>query len=132
MESVIRAHLIGDAAIAALISTRVYPVKLPQGCQLPAIRYKIISNVPLQGIATDHAMPKARMQIDCWADEYDDVLALRAAVKAALNRWSDSGTDPPILDVQLEDEIDDLASELFVAGSEPYRRILDFLIDYRE
>ena len=46
LDEAIRAHLTADAAVAALVSSRVYPVSLAQGTALPAIMYRRVTVWP--------------------------------------------------------------------------------------
>lgn len=85
IEAAIRAHLIADAGLSALIGARVYPVQLPQRPTLPAITYQDISTLPTQH--RDNPYPKhrrSRYQFDCWAGDYDTTLAVRVALEAAM------------------------------------------------
>jgi hypothetical protein len=65
----IRAFVLGDAAIVAAVGTRVYPVKLPQNPTYPAMTIQRISGVdfpPLKGRAS---LARPRYQFDVWTKE---------------------------------------------------------------
>lgn len=47
VEEAIRAHLVADSGVAAIVGDRVYLVQLPQNPTYPAIRYQRISTIPL-------------------------------------------------------------------------------------
>lgn len=101
IEAAIRTHLIGDAGLAALVAARVYPVELPQRPTLPAITYQQISSLPTQ--TRDEAEAKherTRFQFDCWAADYDSMLAVRTALGAALGTLAQAAN--PRIDVALK------------------------------
>lgn len=101
IEAAIRTHLIGDAGLAALVAARVYPVQLPQRPTLPALTYQRISTVPTQTrgeAAANHE--RTRFQIDCWAADYDSMLAVRTALGAALGTLAQAAN--PRIDVALK------------------------------
>lgn len=67
--AMIRAYVLGDAAIAAVIGTRFYPIKVPQNPTYPAITMQRISGVrfpPLKGRAS---LARPRYQFDVWTKE---------------------------------------------------------------
>lgn len=65
----VRTVLMGDAAVVALIGTRLYPNKLPQGAAMPAAVYNVISSVPENSFTGQVAttLKSSRVQIDCYA-----------------------------------------------------------------
>lgn len=80
------ALLTGDSGVAALIATRMYPVELPEGEQLPALLYRFVGGKSSPTLTTS-GMQRARVQFDCFGDTYDDASSLRAAVVGALNGY---------------------------------------------
>lgn len=69
--------LTGDAGVAALVSTRVYPQNLPPDVALPAIVYRNIDSVPSGGLCE-----VTRVQLDVYGATYASVKAVRDALKA--------------------------------------------------
>jgi len=87
VEAAVVAHLASDMAIAALVGTRVYHLKLPQSAKLPAVRVQLIDEqVGYQLRGEDGATP-ARIQVDAFAAEpaYDVAIAIATAVDDALS-----------------------------------------------
>jgi hypothetical protein len=64
---------------------RIYPSRVPQGEDRPAIRYERVSTVRPQGLDGPSAFFTTRFQIDCWAETDATVRALSDAVVAALD-----------------------------------------------
>lgn len=81
----LRAHLLSDAAITAIVVDRVFPLKMPQGVTQASIVYARISGQgdhTMQG-ASDLARP--RIQIASWAPSADVADALARLVKARID-----------------------------------------------
>lgn len=114
----LRDHLLADATITGLVSTRLYPTRLPDDVTLPAGVY--------QRIATRHELAsgnvpviRARIQIDWWSTRYLDVETLGDATHAALDMASATG-----LAAAFPEDDDDTYDE----AAHLYRRRLDFSV----
>lgn len=84
----VRTLLLSDAAIAALVGTRVYPTILPQASTFPAITYQRISRIPVADHLSDvGALARPRVQVDSWAGTRDGAEALGEAVRRKLNGY---------------------------------------------
>lgn len=121
-ESSLRAYLIAQPAIAALIGTRFYPVRLPQDPTLPAITYQTIAG----GEGTTHegasGLARTRVQFDCWASTKGQVLALAKALRDAL-----ATVNPGWMGAERINDMD-------VPESEPvlWRRMVEYRFWYEE
>jgi hypothetical protein len=87
IESELRTYLLAQSGIAALIGTRVYPMKLPQSPTLPAITYQRVSGSRVQSLTGPSGMAHPRIQVDCWAASYDGAKALAAEVQDDLDGY---------------------------------------------
>lgn len=103
------AALANHATVSALTSTRLYPVKVPQVPTYPLVRYQRISNTIKQGSSD---LRRTRFQIDCWAETYDAVQSLAAAVKPALDGYIDMDQTVKIHWANVVDERDDYDDEV--------------------
>lgn len=85
---ILYARLTTYAGTSALIGTRCYPMKLPQGPTLPAIAYQQIG----PGVMEDErgVLERVRVQVVCWAGTYAGARALGRAAKDALDEYSGS------------------------------------------
>lgn len=87
-----RTKLVGTAAVAAILGTRIYPDHLPQSTTLPAAVYYGISGTDepqlsgLAGFATE------RIQIDAYASTRSAANALALAIRDALTSSWGRGT----------------------------------------
>jgi Protein of unknown function (DUF3168) len=84
MEAAIRSLLLADSAVTTLVGTRICPLVLPQKPTLPAITYQRISG-QTQYTHDGPALARPRVQIDCWASDYDTAKSLAAAAAAVLS-----------------------------------------------
>ena len=68
IEQAIFQLLTGDAAVASIAGTRVYPMERRQGGDLPAVVYRRISNEPIYAMNGPAGFEESRFQFDCWAE----------------------------------------------------------------
>ncbi len=81
-----------DAGVAALVGTRVYPVRLPQQPTLPAITYQRVDGIPQYSHSGRSDLVQSRIQVSCWALTYAAVIDLVDAVKAATDTFPEDAT----------------------------------------
>jgi hypothetical protein len=118
----LRAHLLDDGAIAALVGTRVYPLRLPEKLVLPAIVLTRISEVRYGHLRGNEALARPRYQVDCWASTHDGATALGTLVRQRLNgytgTWSDDESPATTIPVTvLFDSAQDLFDPDILGGS---------------
>lgn len=83
-EKALRALLMQDSAVVALVGDRAYPVELPEGCALPALVLDHVSTVDLATIsAASYGLCRSRIQVMALASSYVLQKSLTAAVLAA-------------------------------------------------
>lgn len=75
----------GAAAVAAVVSTRIYPVVLPQDVALPAISYSRISGGQINSLTGYSNLESPRIQVDVWGETYSSVKSLAADVHTAMD-----------------------------------------------
>lgn len=119
----LRAYLLADAAILALVATRVFPVKLPQATTLPSIVYQRISGMGSHHMQGASGLARPRMQIDCYSLSADTATVLANLVKERIDGFSGNmpwGENSPAEDIIIQgiffaDERDDYddATKLF-------------------
>jgi hypothetical protein len=87
-EKVIAYLLANNAPLAALVGTRIYPVKAAQDAALPFLVYRRDDTNDQQIITGQSKLPFASFEIDYVADNYDTEMALAEAIYNALHRQS--------------------------------------------
>ena len=126
IEAAIRSILINDATVKA-ITTRCYPVALPQSPTYPLILYTKITGMRdhhLQG-PSGHAHP--RFQIEAWAKTYTEAKTLADAIREALDGYSGTAAGTKIGSCLIESERDDYQNEIDV-----HRVIQDYFTWHEE
>lgn len=90
-EEAICAQLLATAGVTALVSTRVYQLRLPQGPTLPAIRVQAVGTIDFYHLRGGDVAERARIQTDAYAaeasgvDPYAQAVSVAEAIYTALN-----------------------------------------------
>src|SRR5262245_55212356 len=80
----VRGILVDDPAVAALVGTRVFPARLPQGELRASVVYIRVSGVGDYHMAGPSGLAQTRMQIDAWGGTADEATAVANACYDAL------------------------------------------------
>lgn len=134
MEVAFRQALLQSPGLVALVSTRVYPVILPQAPMLPAITYQIVTNDSEYSMEGPSRLADPRMQIDLYAGTALGVQQLRDAVMAALSGTKGVFGSPPvrIQGIFRTMELDAYEEQLEASGPRMWRKTLDFNLWFEE
>lgn len=84
----IYALLTAASPVTAIVSTRIYPSRIPQIKIFPAIAYMQLARVPTNQKDSVSGFDKVDFDIDCFAKTYEQVNDLAAKVRTALDRQS--------------------------------------------
>lgn len=84
--------LTGNAALAALVGTRVYPVKLPQKVVYPAIVFTKLGGPRAHSQDGSSGFVQGLFAFDCWADTNAVASAVEKALKDTLDGYRDVHT----------------------------------------
>ncbi len=116
--------------ITNVVSTRIFPGVLRQNVTLPAMTYRVISDVPDNHIAGAGDLANARIQIDCYAATDAAVKSLKELVRVALDGVTTGYGSIEIFESNLEGGND--FQENPIEGSDVWRYgyTQDFLISY--
>lgn len=88
IEEALYAHLTSDANVTALMSTRLYPGRLPQDPTYPAARYSRVTGPRAHGHDGPHSLAWPRFQFDCFGTTYAQAKALLNAIRVSLDGFS--------------------------------------------
>ena len=116
LEPKIYSVLSGAAAVAAVVSTRIYPVVLPQDVTLPAITYSRISGGQVNSLTGYSGLENPRIQIDVWGATYPACQTLAADVHTAMDAATTFGA-------HLESDMD-----FYEDDTKIYRVSMDFSV----
>jgi len=90
VEEKIYSVISASTAIAAVASTRIYPLAIPQGvAAFPALVYNRAGSQRVHSLAGYSGLENAQIEITCWATRYDDAKGLSTMVHAALQGATD-------------------------------------------
>lgn len=130
IEEALMSYLLGYSSLNALVSNRIYFLKLPQAPVLPAIVLQKISAPRIHGFSADTGAT-TRIQATAWATTYSGVSAvfeqLRASLQNYMNQTMGGAGGLSVKNVELDDE-----NDAYEDDTGRYGKIADFLIWHTE
>lgn len=127
----LRAFLLADAGIAAVVATRVYPIKIPQGVNAASIVYTRVSGQGIYHMGGPSGLAMPRYQVDAWAPKADDATTLANLIKGRIDGFRGvMGAGAEAVTVQgvfLIDEREDYDDAVKL-----HRMSRDYAIDFEE
>jgi len=127
----LRAFLLADAGIAAIVATRVFPIKLPQGTKTASIVYTRISGAGIYHMGGESGLSMPRYQIDSWAPNGDAATTLANLIKDRLSGYrgvmGSGGAAVTVQGVFMAAEMEDYDDAVQMS-----RMSRDYFIDYEE
>ncbi|HYJ44087.1 MAG TPA: DUF3168 domain-containing protein [Xanthobacteraceae bacterium] len=131
MKEQLRAYLMADAGIAALVGPRVTWVVRERKGEFPAIVLHQISGRRNYAMTAPSGVVEARVQVDCWARSNKDATATGRAVNHALG-----GLRAELDGVEIQGAFLELEQDLSEPGSPPNEQIhrvsMDFIVWHTE
>lgn len=121
----LRTYTLTIAPYAALVGTRLYWRKLPEGVTYPASTYTIISRNGEQAHDTPVNVPTYRVQFDHFSEDDAEAESLATTLRQGLDGARSGNLQSVYLDNELDDDEFDTQEGL-------YRIIQDFLVVYKE
>jgi len=120
-------RLSGFAGITALISSRIYPIKIPPNTTMPALTYTRISGRRIESLLGNSALCYARYQLDAWGRKYSDVKALAEQVRLCLEGYKGTLAGVIFYGVNYLGDQD-----LYEDDTEVFRVSMDFVVHHNE
>lgn len=133
-EKVIYALLAADSGVTSLLgsgqSMRVYPGRLPQNTNMPAVAYEVISGIELTPIDAQagRQVMQTRVQVTAMAKNYGEVKAVLEAVRIACLYKSGVIAGVTVLSVTRDNVGADLRDDDLAL----YLQSIDFVVMYYE
>jgi hypothetical protein len=107
IETALRELLETNAGVQAIAAGRVWPLKLPQSAELPALVYQRISTPdPPLGLEGEVGPSRPRFQVSSWAATDGVARQLGAAVRTALHGHSGVIAGEPIRLMRVANSLD--------------------------
>lgn len=127
IENHLYSRLSGFAGLAALVGTRIYPVRAAQGTARPYVTLQQVAGPRLSAMGVDNGIVLARYQIDSWGATYDSSRTVAKQVRLALQRYRGTIDGTEILDIFIQNELefDEERTRLF-------RVMQDYAVHHRE
>jgi hypothetical protein len=130
LKEVLYPVLLNDGGISAIVDTRIYPGRLPEGADLPAISFFRVSTQRMYthdqyDDPNQSAWAVARVQINCFAKTEEGADALGEAVLFCLSGYGSTIGGEMIGSVMADNDFDVYDSDV-----EIFRRIMDFKVSY--
>jgi hypothetical protein len=88
VEEDLRALLLADAGVAAVVGTRVAWGYRPQGSPLPAVVLHIVGGTKAYHLSGESGPLQPRVQVNCLAESYLSALGVCRSVAAALSGYA--------------------------------------------
>lgn len=88
IEEILFTRLSNFQGLKDLVSTRIYPVIMPQGATKPAVTYQLISAPREKAMVADPGLVTSRYQFTAWATTNFGARAVIKQVRLALERYS--------------------------------------------
>lgn len=127
LELAVKAVLIGDTGVAALVGERVWIMRFPNdGTEYPAVAIAPVSLRPEMAHDGPVDFAESRIQVDLYADGYAEVRALADAVRQALDGFRGESAGEDVFSVFLENEVPEWGDVL-----EVYRVTQDYMVTWR-
>lgn len=127
LEEALYTKLTGTTAITDLVSTRVYPIQLPQDPTIPAIVYQRVDTPRTHAYTGPTGLARPRFQFDCIGTSYSQAKTLGNTLRQTLDGLRDTISGVWIQGVMSLNEVD-----FFDPAVDMYRISIDFMILYEE
>jgi hypothetical protein len=124
------AHLLQQSTLTDLVSSRVYPQKLPQNPKLPALTYSQVSAVRVRELSGPAYKARRRISIHCWATTYKAAHELAGVVRQILDPFDGHFADTVVGHISLDNEFDLFEEEAGTVGI--YRVVQDYIFAHLE
>jgi hypothetical protein len=119
-----------NAALTALISTRLNPVRIPQESAFPAVSYNLISQVPNPTKSGHSRTEFARVQVNAYGTSLSSAQAVASAIRTAFEAVTLPNTFNGIKCQTLEYDGENHTADDTAAFAGLYQISQDYIINY--
>ncbi len=116
-------YLTTHAGLSALVGTRIYPLRLPEGAVYPCIRHQEITLTPTMAHDGDRRFDHTREQFDVYAETMLGAEAAAEQVRLALNGQGFTVGTVTVETATMANRLEDYSLTL-----KAYKIILDFYL----
>ena len=122
--------LSNNAALTALISTRLNPIRIPQETTFPAVSYQLISEIPTPTKSGHSHTEFARVQINAYGTTLSSAQSVASAIRTAFEAVSLPGTFNSIKCQTIEFDGENQTADDVAAFAGLYQISQDYLINF--
>jgi hypothetical protein len=108
-EAVIRSALVGNAAVAALVGGRIYPVVAPASAALPYIVWRRSGVRRSQSLSGPVGTPVVALEVEMYASSYEGVRDLADKCRLVLDGYGGVVDNVEVSNATLDNEFDGFA-----------------------
>jgi len=114
--------LLSDAAaVTAITGTRIYPNRISQVKDYPAISYMQLTTIPTNQKDDVSGYDQVEYDIDCFSKDYLQLNTLSTAIRTALDKKNISSQGDNVIDIRFQNEFEGYNDE-----AEVYQKTLQF------
>ena len=114
-EAALRSQLVANAAVTAIVGSRVYPLLAPSDAALPFVTWRRSGIVRQHSLAGPVGSPTVSVEFQLYAETYNAVRDLADKARQVLDGWGGTVDTVEVKHVSLEQEYDGFVQ---LAGSE--------------
>lgn len=114
-ESVLRAALVGNGTVVALIGTRVYPVIAPATAALPFVTWRRVAVKRQQTLGAPMGLAITSVEYSIYGVTYEQAREVADAMRQVLDGYGGTANNTEVKQTSLEQESDDFVT---LAGAE--------------
>ena len=105
-EQVVRTALVADAAVFAVVGSRIYPVLAPSSAALPLITWRRSSVLRTMGLGGPAGVTTVTLSLEIYAETYQAVRELADLCRLALDGYGATVDNVIVSNVSLDNESD--------------------------
>lgn len=106
-EAVLRTALVGNAAVTALIGSRIYPVMAPATASLPLVTWRRAGISRSHTLAAPMGVPQVTVEYQIYAATYETARDIADAMRLVLDGYGGTVDNTTIRQTSLENEVDE-------------------------
>ena len=128
IEEALPTYLLTQPGLTALISNRIYPMKLPQKPTLPAIVRQKIDSTKLHGFSADYGAA-TRIQLTAWALTESEASAIKEQIRIATQNYMNQtmGGGVSVKNIEFDE-----GPDMYEDETGRYGKIVDLIIWHTE
>ena len=111
LEEAIYDRLSNFTGLTDLVSTKIYPLEIPQDIAKPAVVYARDVTEHISAFGADIGNVRVVMEVVAWAETYSSALAICKQIRLALQRWSGTYGSIIVEDTFVESEAQSFESD---------------------